>query len=148
MTPITLTLPYPPSVNKAWRTYRGRMLLAKPARDYRDAVSAVTLCNGVLNLSGQLDVAVIACPPDGKLRDIDNVAKSLLDAMRVGKVYRDDSQVRRLRLEWGPVTPGGRAVVCIGRYESDGNLILALAERVHQQSELLGLRAEVGRCSA
>jgi crossover junction endodeoxyribonuclease RusA len=108
------------------------MLLAKPARDYRDAVSAVTLQNGVLTLTGPLDVAVVACPPDGKLRDIDNVAKSLLDAMRVGKVYRDDSQVRRLRLEWGPVTPGGRAVVCVGRYEPDGNLILALAERVYQ----------------
>jgi len=143
MTPVTLSLPYPPSVNRAWRTHRGRMLLAKPARDYRDAVAVVTLRNGVLNLTGPLDVAVVACPPDGRLRDIDNVAKSLLDAMRVGKVYRDDSQVRRLRLEWGPVTPGGCAVVCVGRYEPDGNLILALAERVHAQAERLGRRTEV-----
>ena len=51
------------------------------------------------------------CPPDHRRRDLDNVQKALLDALAKGGAYRDDSQIDRLQVERGPVTPGGMVLV-------------------------------------
>ena len=36
---ITLTMPWPPSVNKYWRTFQGRMIISAEGRSYRKAVA-------------------------------------------------------------------------------------------------------------
>ena len=65
--------------------------------------------------TGRLAVRVTVCPPDHRRRDIDNVQKALLDALAKGGAYRDDSQIDRLEVERGPVTPGGKVLVEITR---------------------------------
>jgi len=39
------------------------------------------------------------------------VQKALLDALAKGGAYRDDSQIDRLVVERGPVTPEGKVLV-------------------------------------
>lgn len=51
--------------------------------------------------------------PDRRRRDVDNYAKALLDSLTEAGVWADDSQIRDLRLVWGDVLPGGKAVVTI-----------------------------------
>lgn len=63
---------------------------------------------------GWLAVEAKFTPPDRRGRDVDNLAKALLDALQHAGVMRDDSQVRRLVLEMAdPAPKQGRAVVTI-----------------------------------
>ncbi|WP_424840318.1 RusA family crossover junction endodeoxyribonuclease [Serratia marcescens] len=39
---------------------------------------------------------------------MDNYFKALFDAMTQAGVWLDDSQIKRIEAEWGPVTKGGK----------------------------------------
>lgn len=97
-----LTLPFPPSVNGYWRSFRGRQILSKRAREYREeAVKAADFygCT-IAPLPLQLRVWLLLSPPDRRVRDIDNYSKGVLDALTHAKVWADDKQVRSLRIDW------------------------------------------------
>ena len=117
--PITLELPFPPSVNHYWRhvLFGGsiRTIISKPGKIFRNAViQAVKAQNMGLMLAGRLSVRVILCPPDDRIRDVDNFGgKALLDALTHAGVWRDDNQVKRLTMEWGEKFPEGRTFVRI-----------------------------------
>ena len=56
---------------------------------------------------GRLAVRIEAFPPDRRKRDLDNICKSLLDALGHGLVYADDSQIDELSLRRrSPEKPG------------------------------------------
>ena len=46
----------------------------------------------------RLSVLINAYPPDRRKRDLDNILKSLLDALQHARVYPDDSQIDRLTI--------------------------------------------------
>jgi crossover junction endodeoxyribonuclease RusA len=104
-------LPYPPSINHYWRRVGHRTLISRDGRRYRRDVCAALAASGAGPLPGRLSVRVTVFPPDGRRRDLDNVQKALLDALAHGGAYGDDSQIDRLEVHRGPVTPGGRVVV-------------------------------------
>ncbi|MFN7022697.1 MAG: RusA family crossover junction endodeoxyribonuclease, partial [Phycisphaerales bacterium] len=89
------------------------MVLSREGRRYRARVCAALEVMRVVRLDGRLEVRVTVCPPDNRRRDLDNVQKALLDALAKGGAYRDDSQIDRLVVERGPVTPGGKVLVAI-----------------------------------
>ncbi|MGN6094238.1 MAG: RusA family crossover junction endodeoxyribonuclease [Luteibacter jiangsuensis] len=117
---IALTLPWPPSVNRIWRTpnkgpLAGRTMLAADGREYRLAVQ-----NTVLNqlrsfpqLPGRLKVVLTLNPPDRRRRDIDNSAKAVLDSLMHAGVYRDDSQIDDLHIVREQIISPGRVLVSI-----------------------------------
>lgn len=111
---ITLTLPFPPSVNGYWRNINGRTLLSAKGRAYKKAVARLAQWNyAAKQLESRLEVLVILHPPDRRKRDIDNSMKALLDSMQAAGVYLDDSQIDRLVIERGEVEKGGAAIVTI-----------------------------------
>ena len=130
---LELCLPYPPTVNRAWRMVNGRMLISREGRLYRRGVRAVLAAQGVRPLPGRLALVVNERPPDRRRRDLDNVQKGLLDAMEAGGAYEDDSQVHLLVTPREPVTAGGdvhvrleqlpirRCPICGGIWDSVGN---------------------------
>ncbi len=109
----TFELPFPPSVNHYWRRVGPRTLISRGGRRYRQDVTRRLRSRSVLTLRGRLHVHVIACPPDRRRRDLDNLQKALLDAMQHGGAYLDDSQIDRLDVERGPVVRGGKVIVTI-----------------------------------
>lgn len=115
---VSFELPFPPSVDHYWRRVGPRMLISRNGRKYRNAVAAEIASRRAATLAGRLGVHVIACPPDRRRRDIDNLMKALLDAMQHGGAYRDDSQIDRIEIERGPVVPGGKVIVTIAERET------------------------------
>lgn len=58
-------------------------------------------------------VAIVFYPPNLVRRDLDNFLKAPLDALTHAGVWVDDSQVKRLTIEWGPIIKGGKIEIVI-----------------------------------
>jgi crossover junction endodeoxyribonuclease RusA len=93
-----MTLPWPPSVNHYWRhptkgRLAGRHLISEEGKLYRALVQSELLFTRGLKkpLTGRLAIEIKASPPDRRVRDLDNILKSLLDAIVHGGVVEDDS---------------------------------------------------------
>ena len=98
---IGLTLPWPPSVNKYWRTFQGRMIISAEGRSYRKAVAdQVLIQRGAKHYAGKLRVQIEAYRPDNRRRDLDNLLKAVLDGCTHAGVWEDDSNIVDLRIYW------------------------------------------------
>jgi len=114
-----LELPYPPSVNHYWRSYNGRHCISQEGIAYRKRVSWMVLeqLRKYPKYDSRLAVNILAFPPDKRIRDIDNLLKSPLDALGKAGVYRDDSQIDDLRIRRREVVKDGKIEVEIGGAE-------------------------------
>lgn len=100
---MTITLPYPPSVNTYWRQWQGRTLLSEKGRAYREAVAACCYADDLKPIGGRLAVSIAAFMPDNRVRDLDNICKAVLDGLAHGGAYADDGQIDDLRIVRGGV---------------------------------------------
>lgn len=100
---IEFTLPWPPSVNRYWRTFQGRMIISAEGREFRETVGdQMTLQGKVAHYEKPLRVEIEAWRPDKRRRDLDNLLKATLDGLAHAGVYADDSQIVDLRIYWAP----------------------------------------------
>jgi crossover junction endodeoxyribonuclease RusA len=90
--PPLLTLPEPPSSNRYWRTFRGRVVKSKEARSYQQAVQV--LAAGRKAIKGPIKLAV-RWYRSAKRGDLSNRIKVVEDALQ-GVLYANDSQVEEL----------------------------------------------------
>lgn len=100
-------LPYPPSINHYWRRVGPRTLISRTGRSFRAEVVSIVARRRPATMLGPLNVQIDLHPPDRRRRDVDNVLKSLLDALQQGGVYRDDSQIDDLHIRRRECVPGG-----------------------------------------
>lgn len=125
---MKLTLPFPPSVNTYWRApnkgpLAGRHLISAAGRKYQsDACAAIIeqLRRLPKPSTTPAAVAIILFPPDQRRRDLDNYNKALFDALTHAGVWEDDSQVKRMLVEWGPVVPKGKVEITISTFNPAG----------------------------
>jgi crossover junction endodeoxyribonuclease RusA len=112
-----LTLPYPPSINHYWRNFRGRMVISREGRTFRENVCALLAGNGngprKPPAGGRIALMMDAFPPDRRRRDLDNLLKPVLDALERGGEYQDDSQIDLILSRRREVVPGGRLEVTV-----------------------------------
>lgn len=121
MNSITLKLPFPPSVNTYYRNVNGRTLMSARGRQYKSAVWLAVQQQGHLHkrMAGRIAVDVLAYAPDKRMRDIDNLAKGLLDAIAGAGVFMNDEQIDDLRVRRGP---------CMGK---PGWVVVTITEIAH-----------------
>ncbi len=114
---MPLILPYPPTMNTYWRHVGYRTLISREGRTFRRNVCAL-LGGGRRNppTTGRIALAMDAFPPDRRRRDLDNLPKSVLDAIGHAGVYADDSQIDLLVIRRRDVVPGGRLLVTIEEF--------------------------------
>jgi len=111
---VALELPWPPSSNTYWRRNGARYFIAPPGIAYRQQVVILGRSyKDYFDKDKRISVIVEAYPPDRRRRDVDNIFKSLLDAMMWAKIYVDDSQIDKLFVERKDVEPPGRVIVTI-----------------------------------
>lgn len=122
-----MDIPYPISMNRYLRNFRGRTVRSAEAVKYKAAVAAIATDEGVALLAGPVAVVMVLRPPEPKdaakrakkdpfwilgVRriDLDNCLKVALDALQ-GVAYSDDRQITDLRIRLGtPVPEGGMSI--------------------------------------
>jgi crossover junction endodeoxyribonuclease RusA len=146
---ITLTLPYPPSANRYWRTAvvcgRAQTYPSSDAKAFKAEVSKICARAGLLDpIEGRIELHVQLYPQrpqdwvkrarkdplgwddDVRCIDLGNCEKVLSDALN-GLAWADDKQHRRILLE--RMEPDGEARVVV--------TITALARPASPQESLL-----------
>lgn len=122
---MKMTLPFPPSVNTYWRApnkgpLAGRHLISAKGRAYQSEACAAII-EQLRKLpkpsSAPAAVEIILFPPDARRSDIDNYNKALFDALTHAGIWEDDSQIKRMLVEWGPVVKKGKVEITISKYE-------------------------------
>jgi crossover junction endodeoxyribonuclease RusA len=121
MTPpsFVLQLPYPDSIlspNSPKRHWRLKQPAKEAARD--EAFLKSSPFNSTFMGVPKLQITLTFFPPNNALRDLDNAfasMKSSIDGMCKG-LGIDDSQIRRVTLEWGAVVKGGAVELELKQY--------------------------------
>ncbi len=108
---ITISLPWPPSVNRMYRTFRGRMLISREGREYISLIDSIVSNLRIEKLLGRLEVVLAIYPPDRRKRDLDNLLKLTFDSLQKARVYMDDSQIDKITIQRFHIIKGGNIQV-------------------------------------
>jgi len=112
---ITVTLPFPPSVNTYYRHLpNGRTLLSRKGRLFKAFASELPEFQPFA-AEDRLRVHLQLYPPTRRSFDIDNYGKSVLDLLQSAGVFPNDNQVDELYVERREVVSGGKSIVTIER---------------------------------
>lgn len=113
--PLTLTLPFPPTVNHSTMPdgFGGRYL-TPDHRAFRSAVDWIVSRRELKPLTGRLRVEIELFPADRRKWDIDNRIKAVLDALQHAGLFADDECIDQLEITRH--VPGNEAwcVVSVG----------------------------------
>ncbi len=115
----TIRLPYPPSANRYYRYYRGRILIAPQGRAYKEFVAALCRTARVEPIPGPVALEITARRPNNGKRDLDNLLKPLCDALK-HRAFGDDSEIASISIRWGGLfRPHGDVTVKVEPFEGD-----------------------------
>lgn len=113
---IRLSLPYPPSANKLWRTFQGRQIKSAEYRRWLSNAQATVsdACIGG-SMPGEYVLEIVATRPDGRGRDIDNLIKPISDAIAAAGLVTNDSLAAGVSAFWSRSAPvkGGAVEVTL-----------------------------------
>jgi crossover junction endodeoxyribonuclease RusA len=96
---MRFTLPYPPSANRYWRKWRGRMVKSNEARDYQEQAGWTAKAAGATLIAGDVALHLHIYRPRRR-GDLDNHIKVLVDALQ-GVAYGNDDQVKEIHAYLG-----------------------------------------------
>lgn len=115
MADYEFTLPFPPSINGYWRTFRNRQIISKRGREYRLEVLRLCKILGIEDelIDSKVSVSLILNPPTLRRYDVDNFNKALFDGLTNAGFWVDDEQVQKLTVSKGEKTKGGNVIVKI-----------------------------------
>ena len=88
---IKLILPYPPSVNSLYATFRGRRIISAKGRKFKSDIAVLAKSQGAKILDGDLAVTFRVFRPR-KSGDLDNRLKISQDSLK-GICFDDDKQI-------------------------------------------------------
>lgn len=118
---VNLVLPWTPSVNKIWRsTGKGKWYMTKVAKDYKRIVWALVCqerAQQAFSKDQDIEIILLAYPPDNRRRDLDNICKLTFDALQDAKVFENDFQIKRIFMEMREKQEMGKILVTIRPYQ-------------------------------
>lgn len=98
-----IQLPYPPSVNSIWKpTGKGGIYKDTRAKTWATEAGWLVRASGV-KVRGPFIFSLTAHRPDNRARDLDNLAKVVLDALQAGGAIENDSLCQAVVMRWAGV---------------------------------------------
>ena len=95
-----LSLPVPPSANELHRVVRGRLIRSKAYRTWlAQASQLAALLAASKRIPTLAHCRVVIAAPVGYRRDLDNMAKPVLDALQKAGVLEDDRYVESVTVK-------------------------------------------------
>lgn len=88
----------PISVNAAYRTWRGRVLISAKGREFKKIICKKLTELNLTKIEGKIEMSIIYYFKDNRCRDIDNYQKVLIDCMK-DILFEDDKMIYKLNLE-------------------------------------------------
>lgn len=127
--PVTLLLPWPPSVNHYKRV--GKLIRTKNGKIYQPRINSRSTLAYYLEVAkrallfepvkiaqgSNLQVTLLLHPPDKRKRDIDNILKVLLDSLVHANLIEDDFFIKKLVVEKFYPIKDGKVFVTIQEKE-------------------------------
>jgi crossover junction endodeoxyribonuclease RusA len=108
-----ITLPFPPSTNNLFKNIgKGRARTAAYNAWINEALWMVK-AQRPASVTGRFTFEMLVQRPDKRARDIDNLTKPVLDLLKKAGVIRDDSDAKRIVLEWSDDAPTKGAGVSV-----------------------------------
>jgi crossover junction endodeoxyribonuclease RusA len=112
---VRVRLPWPPSNNNYYAVVRGRKVLGRAGRAYREAVALACMAEAGGHVTGRVRAEIFAYPKDRRRFDLDNLLKAILDAAQHAGLYADDSQIDSLEVHrCGPNGAAGVVLILQG----------------------------------
>jgi crossover junction endodeoxyribonuclease RusA len=119
---ISLTLPYPPTVNhykqvgrlaltKKGKLYQPRITSEKTKRFYYEVWFMVKQYQFVSFGDKSLKIEIDVYPPDARKRDIDNVIKPTCDSLQKAGLFNDDYQIGLITVKRCSIMKQGQILV-------------------------------------
>jgi crossover junction endodeoxyribonuclease RusA len=114
---MTLTLPFPPTLNHMYG-FKGWQRYIKPAgRQFRAEVCRMVNEQGCEPMTGRLAVVVELFPDSRRRMDVMNREKALSDALTHAGLWTDDSQIDDFRIVRREIVKGGAVRVLVEEME-------------------------------
>lgn len=121
-TDFIIDLPYPPSVNRIWRSSTqaaGKQVYISPSyRKWKDESNALLMTKRgwmMRRITGPFSVDIALCPPKGHPRgDLDNRIKAVLDFLQAATIVSNDKLCQLITAYWAhqsTAPEGCRAIV-------------------------------------
>ncbi len=88
---LKLILPYPPSINHLYATFRGRRIVSAKGRKFKSDIAVLARQQGARLLTGDLTITFRVFRPK-RIGDLDNRLKISQDALK-GICFEDDRQI-------------------------------------------------------
>jgi crossover junction endodeoxyribonuclease RusA len=100
---ITITLPWPVTINHYWGRKGNRTFILPRGLLFRKqtALECIPYVKSEL-YDKRLSLFICAFPPDKRLRDLDNVLKILMDSLQHAEVYKNDYQIDSIYIKRMP----------------------------------------------
>lgn len=118
---ITITLPFPPSVNGL---YAGKARRYKSPR-YKAWIKSASIALSLQFRGSPTDRPIMAqialCAPDKRKRDVTNYDKAILDLL-AGVVYDDDAQIKIFSSWWDDAPGKGNCAIFLHDLDSKAAL--------------------------
>jgi crossover junction endodeoxyribonuclease RusA len=117
---IRIVLPFPPSVNRLWRTTKGGGMYRSPeyAAWRKQAEWAVAGQVKGKKIAGEYTLEITAVKPDKRRRDLGNLEKAVSDILQHAKVIEDDYLCQEIHIRWSKTGP--ECEIILKEY-TDGN---------------------------
>ena len=104
------------SINSFYRTFRGRMLISKPGREFKLEISkCLDITTKIL---GPIKLTLIFHFKDKRRRDVDNYAKVLIDCLK-NVLFEDDDKIYILHMEKQIGMPENKIFIDIEEFKSN-----------------------------
>src|SRR5512147_2723677 len=106
--PISLNLPWPPSVNAIWRKNKRSVYRSSKYVSWIKQASWIAKLGKHQPIKGEFSATIILNPPDKRRIDIDNRVKVLLDLAQKVSLIDDDCLCRLLVVSYGEGESGAK----------------------------------------